>query len=529
MIAAIAASLLAVSGAGGAPAQTPKRGGTVVVAANSLSEPVCLSWLEVCDVLGRADWLEKVLARPFVAGPRGSRNHLVEPELTKDPFTITFHIRPQARWSDGVPVSARDFVFAYETYLEHSGFPDDHPIKTTVRRVLAVDAKTVRFVFRARYGDWRSVLNFPPLPRHVLRGEDLSSTGLWRDRIDNPKTGTPIGSGPFLVGRWEPGKQLTLVRNQRYWGRRTAYLERVVLRFVPFPDTVQALRSGVFDLGVVLPPSPELEGDPRFRMVTTQRSAWEHYEIRVDQGGHPALEKKLVRQALAYGVDRVALVRALFGASAPPVLNSTMYLSSEESYEPNWSRYRYDPARARRLLEQAGCSRGADGIYSCSGERLRLRFFTTAGVPPRARNLEVVATQLRRAGVEVVPVYAPNVPLFRTVLPAGDFDVALFNYSKSDPALHPSPFRCGSSYTGYCNRLVNADSDQLYRIVEPARRVAVANRIDRRVAADVPALPLFQLPLVYVVRKGLQGVVPNGFGSLTTANFWNAENWWLER
>jgi hypothetical protein len=56
----------------------------------------------------------------------------------------------------------------------------------------------------------------------------------------------------------------------------------------------------------------------------------------------------------------------------------------------------------------------------------------------------------------------------------------------------------------------------------------VANRIDRRLAADVRALPLFQTPITYVVRKHLQGVVPNGFGFLTTGgSLWNAENWWL--
>ena len=51
------------------------------------------------------------------------------------------------------------------------------------------------------------------------------------ERIDNPKTGRPIGSGPFLVERWERGKQLTLVRNPRYWGPHAAYLDRIVIRF----------------------------------------------------------------------------------------------------------------------------------------------------------------------------------------------------------------------------------------------------------------------------------------------------------
>lgn len=517
---------LVAAPASGAPAQTPKRGGTVVVATNALAEPNCLGWLEICDPLGRAAWLEKVLARPFVAEPDRLRNHLIERyELTTEPFTVTFRIRPEARWSDGVPVSAGDFVFAFNRYLAPGGYPDDHDLRSKIRGVRAVDAAKVRFDFRARYGDWRWLLNFPPLPRHALRGADLGSTSLWRNRIDDPRTGRPIGSGPFLIGQWEPGTQVTLIRNPRYWGRHTSHLERIVLRFER--DSARALRAGEVDLGVVLPPAPEFESDKRFTLRSTRWSV-EHYQFRVRHPSHPALEDKLVRRALAYGIDRAAIARGLFGSAAPPVLHSTMYKSSDRSYEPNWKVYRYRPDQARRLLEQAGCSRD-DEIYSCAGERMRLRFFTTAGSALRERSLEIVARQLRRIGVEVETRYAPNLALFNTVLPSGEWDAVLLGYSNDIPEQVYSAFSCGRSYTGYCNRLVNADSDQLDRIVYPSRREAVANRIDKRLAADVPTLPLFEVPITYVVRKGLEGVVPNGFGPLTTGGtLWNAENWWLD-
>jgi peptide/nickel transport system substrate-binding protein len=532
LAAAVAVSLLAVSGAGGAGAQAPKRGGTVVVAMNSLAEPTCLGWDPVC--LGRWQWLDKVLALPFRLGPDGVRNDLVgRHSLTKDPFTVTFHIRPEARWSDGVPISARDFAFAYRTYLDHWDLPDDDPFRTAIRRVDAVDAKTVRFVFRSQYGDWNRLLQFPPLPRHALRGVNLAaSEDFWRDGIVDPRTGRAIGSGPFLVGRWERGKQLALVRNPRYWGRHKAYVERIVLRFVrgTTAEVEQALRSGDVDLGVVGAPPRDLQPHPGFDLHTTTWSNWEHFEFRVGPGGHPTLRDKRVRRALANGIDRVALARSLFGDV--PVLDNTIFLTSERNYRPNWSRYRYRPATARGLLEQAGCRRGPDGVYVCAGERLRLRFFTTAGAPQRQRVLELVAAQLRRVGVEVQPVYVPNAVLFQTVLPGGDFDVALFSYGKAAPDEVFTPYRCGAGYnpSGYCSRLLTADVDQLDRIVDPARRTVVGNRVDRRLAADVPALPLYQIPLTYVVRKGLRGVVPNGYSVLTSGwSVWNAEAWWLER
>jgi peptide/nickel transport system substrate-binding protein len=542
LTAAITASLLAVSGAGGAGAQTPKRGGTVVVAINSLAEPACLGWDPGCYGF-YPQWREKVLALPFRVGPNGYSNDLVEGwSLTKSPFTVTFHIRPQARWSDGVRISAQDFVFAYETYLEHTNVHEDDPLRTAIRRVQPVDAKTVKFVFRARYGDWKELLNFAPLPRHALRGADLAaSREFWRDGIVNPRRGEAIGSGPFHVGSFERGEQLVLVRNPNYWGRHRAYVDRILLRFVPGPDMEQALRSGNFDVGVLSPTPERLQSG--YEYLAAPGGGWEHFEIRVRPGGHPALEDKRVRRALAFGIDRRALMRNLFGDAAgdrPPVLDSTVFFPSQRSFRPNWNIYRYRPAHSRQLLDQAGCSRGADGIYSCAGERLRLRFVTSAGAPAGARSirervLDLVGPQLRRAGFEVQPVFVPPSVLFGSSgspLVTGEFDVALFSYIKRGPDDVDSPYRCppDANASGYCSRLTEAELDQLDRIVDPARRAVVANRVDRRLASDVPALPLFQQHGTYVVRKGLHGVVPNPYSVLTCGScVWNAENWWLAK
>jgi len=97
-IAALAASLLAVSvagagGAGAAQRAIPKRGGTVVVAMNSLAEPACLGWAPIC--LQNPQWRDKVLARPFLVAPKGYRNDLVAGyRLTRDPFTVTLSHPP---------------------------------------------------------------------------------------------------------------------------------------------------------------------------------------------------------------------------------------------------------------------------------------------------------------------------------------------------------------------------------------------------------------------------------------------------
>ena len=193
---------------------------------------------------------------------------------------------------------------------------------------------------------------------------------------------------------------------------------------------LEGLRGGELDFAYTQDPSfvSELRRLPGVRVFHTTLDRWEHIDIRQGAGGHPALRSKLVRRALAYGIDRVAIVRRLYAELDPGFRpsDSAIFLGSHASYRPNWNAYRYRPAESRRLLEQAGCRRGADGIYSCAGRRLELRLVTPAGASHRIRTIELVQTQLRRAGIEVETQFAPAAVLFPKILPSGDFDLAFF-------------------------------------------------------------------------------------------------------
>ncbi|HLG08306.1 MAG TPA: ABC transporter substrate-binding protein [Gaiellaceae bacterium] len=523
LAAAIAVSLLAVSGAGGAGTQTPKRGGTIVIGA--YGQPPCLSLQSVCGV-----GLEHTVV---LGGTFGLKGHRWVPGLarvtrTKDPLTLVYHIRPEARWSDGTAVTSGDFVFTHRLWIRYGLVRLG---ETVWSRVQPLGRKSFRVTLARRSADWRVYPLFVA-PRHALAGEDLSS--VWRDTIDNPKTGEPIGSGPFLVERFERGEQITLVRNPRYWGPHTAYLDRVVVRLVPRGLAgVDALLQGEID---VLPtPLPEeavtrLRRAPGIELRVYPGIAWEQLAIRVGPGGHPALKNKLVRRALAYGIDREAIVRELFGEIDRTLrpLDSLLFLSEESGYRPNWRSYRYRPAEARRLLEQAGCQRGADGIYACGRERLSLRFVTTAGNPRRQRTLELAQAQLRGVGIEVRPIYSPGTVLFGQLLPSGEWDVALFALSKNWPEdLPDAAYRCQGdfNFSGYCNRLVTRDLAQLDAIIDSEQLARVGNAADRKLARDVPAIPLFQRPEVDAIRTTVR--IPDPPSAY--AFYLNLQDWWLER
>ena len=530
LAAAVAVSLLAVSGAGGAPTQqTPKRGGTLVIRIDA-PEPACLNVLaDRCIPVGLLPWIDEVLQKPYEVGPdftyEGSLVSTVD-YTRRPPFTLTYHIRPEARWSDGVPITAQDFIFTLQA-IRRSGSPDVSEFHAPIRSWRAVDSKTLRVVLRPRSATWPDFFG-NILPAHVLRGSDL--TQVWRDGIDDPRTGRPIGSGPFLVERLERGRQLVLRRNPRYWGPHPAYVDRLVLRFPQSIDPVDGLQSGELDVAVGIGPAvvPALRRQPGIRLVTRAGVGFEQLAIQLGPNAHPALRSKLVRRALAYGIDRTALVRQIWGDVDPShrVLNSAVYLTQSRDYEPNWRRYRYRPAEARRLLEQAGCRTGADGIFSCGGKPLSLRFYTSAGFAIRAQALSLIQAQLRAAGVEVVPVFAPPATFIGQILPQGLFDVALFSWSSAPATSWAPSYGCGgvSNYTGYCQRLVTAHLKQADRILDSGRRARVLNRADRGLASDLPTIPLYQFVVIAAYDTSVRH-----FRFLPWNPLWNAEDWWLDR
>jgi ABC-type transport system substrate-binding protein len=534
LAAAVAVALLAVTGAGGAATQqTPKRGGTVVIAKPLHFEPACLNPL---DSSCSGSQPERVLDGAYEATPDGGyRSDLATGTIVRRlPFTLHYRIRPDARWSDGVPVTAPDFVFTQRAIRER--MPDDlglhFPLDlhvTKVQSVRPLSARIVEVVLRAPYADWREL--FPwVLPRHVLAGQDLAR--VWQEGIDNPRTGAPIGSGPFLVERLERGRQLVLRRNARYWGEHLAYLDRLVYRFLDASDVADALRRGEVDM---IDPGPRLlqnaalelkrQRPPEIRFLTLTGGSFEHFDIRMAAGGHPALRDRRVRQALAYGIDREAIARAAVALSGTPdprrrPLDSALFLETSRYYQPSWRRYRYRPEQAQRLLERAGCRRGADRIFKCDGERLSLRFVTSAGSDLRQRTIELAREHLRRVGVEVLPQYVPPVRLGE-MIERREFDLFQFGWIVGSTTTWPlDVFGCQHVYnnTGYCDRLMTRDLDQATRILDDPRRARLLNRIDERLATAVPLIPLYATTSLLAFDVSIRGITP------TT---WDIAEWWL--
>ena len=512
----------------------PQEGGTVIVGAEQ--EPSGGLNVElVCCTLAWGEWIQaQVLEGALKNMPDFSYAPNIAaalPEITEDPFTLTYTIRDEAMWSDETPITAEDLEFTWQTYINEENNVASRDGYDDIESAEIVNDKTITFTFKAPYAGWRDLFN-PVLPKHVL--EDQNFNKFWNKGWVGAD-GEAIGSGPFLFDSYNKGADLTLVANPNWWGEGGPYLDEIVFRFLPETNTeIQSLRGGEVDM---IYPQPQLElaplyNQPDLEIETNAGTTWEHIDIQVGENGHPALREKFVREALAYAIDRDALVEQLFGDLSPDLtpLHNTIYMQNQEEYAPNWEMYTADPDRATQLLEDNGCTKGDDGVYECNGEKLEFEFTSTAGNALRELAFEVIQEQLRPLGIRLTSGFGDAAVVFgNKVLVNGNYDLFMFAWvGTADPAGSVEIWKCEGSqnFTGYCNEEVSELLEASNEALDPAQRGDLMNQADSLMVQDIPTIPLYQKPTFLAWNTKVHGVADNP----TQEGFtWNSEHWWIDQ
>ena len=517
-----------------------RRGGTVVIGADQ--EPATLNFY-----LTDGNSYTTALAMNPVLAPGAYYNQKAKlvpellaglPRMVKaNPLTVTFAYKKNARWSDGRPITGRDFVATYRTIMNpkwditsREGWEDIASVKARGKSVTVVWKKG------RSYAAWDSlVANISPMPAHKVAGQNFNQ--LWHDGID-------VASGPYKFVSWQRGTQLVLARNAAYSAGPKAKLDRVVFRYIPStPSLFQALSSGEIQ---VTEPQPQLQivdlrKNSRFKVQSGPGYFWEHLDIQTGPKGAPALKKKFVRQALITGINRAQIRQALYitpglvpSAKQLPVLQSHIFKPFEQYYKPNWAVWKFSQRKAISILRQNGCTGGPSrptpnnsDIFSCPGVgKLSFRFTTTAGNQLRALTYEIAQKQLKSVGIELLPRFGPSASVFGQILPSGDWDLFLFTWqaSPSSSATSFSLYGCGGdqNYMNYCNPRVSSLLKRAQFTPEARLRASILNRAEAIMAQDVPSIPMFVRPGFLISSRKVSGTIINPTQQGST---WNVQSW----
>jgi peptide/nickel transport system substrate-binding protein len=538
---------LLVAGCGSGGGEEAERGGTLIDAedqAPAIVNPLLADGATVAAQRVVSNVLQNLLTNDETGAyvPQLAESIPSGEDVATGPLRVTFRLRPEARWSDGEPVTARDVVFTWRTMTSEdnqiasrTGWDQIRTI-TPGRTATGGDCPpTTCFTvaFRGDYAPWKDVFSvaggYYVLPEHVLRGQDFDTA--WN-------TGGVVGSGPFTLESFQPGVRAVLARDPDWWGSEDAgggpFLDRIVVNFLDSPAaTLTALRQGEAQMASFLP-DPELIGRAGdIAGMTVQQVPSLFFEHVIVNTEAPPMDDPAVRRALAYAIDRDQLVEVLLEDSMP-VLQSLLR-PSQLGYSPTYERYAHDPQRARDILEDAGWEPGADGIYTKDGRPLEIPMSTLSGDELRQAEARLMADQAREAGIAIdVRSRTPD-QLFGNDLGQGDFTTALLAFGSG---VDPSPTALLASdqipseeneFSGQnVYRWSNAEVDRLLRSsdreIDEGARVEQLGRIQEILADEVPLIPLYAQPNTVAHVEALQGVKENP----TQAEvFWNSGEWSL--
>lgn len=366
---------------------------------------------------------DTVTLRPLLATAR--------PEISDDHLTYTFHLRENARFSDGKPVTGEDVLFSIKAIkCSRVNAPFVRVYFQSIVDAVLVDANTIRFTAIEPYFKNESMLgSISILPRHYydpeghlngvsvrqLAEEDpaiADKAAAFGDHFNRAFSRTPMGSGPYMFTEWKTGEKVVLDRNPDYWGYgvpeiESPYIDRVLFRVINNADAaLVSLKGGDLDyLG--LSPLQHL------RQTSSKRFSDNYAKLEYYSAGytyigwnndHPIFKDKKVRRAMTMLTDREAMVKTiLFGLGE--VINGPIYLFRPE-YDKTMVPPPYDPEAAIRLLTEAGwADTDGDGLLDkeIDGKRVPFSFELKINSGNDIRKSVALTMQdaLKRHGIEV--------------------------------------------------------------------------------------------------------------------------------
>ena len=422
----------------------------------------------------------------------------VEPDLathwdvSEDGRTYTFYLRDDVQWHRGYgPFTAHDVKYSFERILDPEVGSRWRAGMEVIESIEVIDDHTVAITLQQPSAPFlTAILAF--VPGYVVNQQAIEDFG--DDAAFNP-----IGTGPFQFVSYEPRQQLVLEAFPDFY-RGEPEVKRIVWNVVP-DESVQALALQRGELNHMIVRDVEvwetLKGRPGITLMETPATGYWYYAFNTTR---TPLDDVRVRQAIAHAVDKELFVETVLGGNG--VVTDTVIAPGMFGHTPDVPSYPHDPERARELLAEAGYPDGftINVVYNAGGgfhdqmAAVLQQWLGDIGVTLELIGLEGGAWTARRQ--------------------TGDYDITISGITRADPdQILSEQFHSTSFPPGGINQAYYAEIDDLVEAqrfaVSPAERAEILAEIQRRIAEDVPELPLFAPIYVTAYADYITGEMPN--------------------
>jgi peptide/nickel transport system substrate-binding protein len=419
-----------------------------------------------------------------------------------DKLTWTYAIRSGMKWSDGVPVTAKDIAWTYNLMMTNKDAATANGnFVANFKSVTAPDDATLVVVLGKPQATMLA-LDVPIVPQHVWESH-VSEIGTF----NNDATFPMVGDGPFILSAYRKDQYIQLDANPGYWRGRPKFDQLIFKHYANQDAEVQALKKGEVDFAGVLTPAQfnSLKGAAHITLNNGHGKRF--YALAINPGatttsgkafgdGNPALKDPLVRQAIMEAIDKPALVDKTLGGFGvvgqgyiPPIFST--YSWSPSATETVAS----DPGKANQLLDQAGYRKGPDGRrMTPDGKPFTLRLYGETQRAEDAQNATFVKEWLDSIGINVSPSIVDQATVGDNET-AGNYDLAFDSWLVNpDPDFVLSIQTCGArpatpggSFPGD-NFVCDQSYDQLYAAqiseYDAPARAGLIRRMEAQLSTD---------------------------------------------
>ncbi|PSS59938.1 ABC transporter substrate-binding protein [Ensifer sp. NM-2] len=485
-------------------AEEPTRGGSVSI--NIGTEPPVL--VLIAHSAGAAYYISGKATESLLTYDKDfNAQPLLATEWTvsEDGLRYWFKLRQGVRWHDGKDFTAEDVAFSILALKENH--PRGRATFAHIQKANVLNAHEVELILSkpapyllTAFASFEA----PIVPKHLYEGTKIA---------ENPHNVAPVGTGPYKFVEWVRGSHALFTRNEDYWGSPKPYLDQIIFRFIIDPAAaVAAIETGEVQVSTANLPLTDIErlkANPNL-VVDTDPAPYSPSIARAEFN----LENKYladikVRHAIAHAVDKDFIVNTVYLGYATR-LDGPVSADLAKFYTPDLPKYEFDPAKAEKLLDEAGYARGADGF------RFKLFIDPTQPSGPPKQTAEYIAQALAKVGIKVELRTQDFATFVKRVFTDRDFDIAIEGMSNLyDPTVGVQrlywsknfkpgvPFTNGSKYS-------NPEVDRLLETaaveIDTRKRVELFNAFQKLVVEDLPTLDIVTPAVITVYDKRVKNL-----------------------
>ncbi|MCW3478362.1 ABC transporter substrate-binding protein [Neisseriaceae bacterium JH1-16] len=444
-------------------------------------------------------------------------------QVSKDGLAYTLKLRKGLTYSDGSPLTAQDVAFTL-TVLHDPSYDGETDIglahikggadykagkAASIAGLKVIDAQTIQITTTEPGATTLRLIGGPVLSKAYY------GQGYQRGKLDGVRAlgGKPLGAGPFVYDKYVPGQEVRFHANARYFRGKPA-VGNFIYRITSDATKLQLLQTGETDYDgfAVNPDNIEQLKSLGFANINLYNSS--DYSLIEFNHRKPYLKDLKVRQALIYGLDRQKLVDVVYqgyGSVATVPVTPISWAYTTSGINP----YKFDPAKARALLDADGWKPGSDGIRVKNGQRLSLTLLATKSLFNDAL-IPIAKESYKAIGVEL----KPEVSDFNSLIgkqKAGNYDLATYRTSNLD-----DPHQGVEEFTSTQSRIKSAyNNPQLDKLVAAANSTLDLNvrkqryqQLYQQFANDPPVILLAYRKILSASNARVSGFSPNVYNGI---------------